>query len=98
MNVELSPETIDDLTATLELIAQRDTRAAEKIAANVWATLGRLATQPIDGIKTLVRWRGRRIVVRSWPVHPFRIYYRRTPDTLFVLRAFHHSRRPIARP
>jgi hypothetical protein len=35
--------------------------------------------------------------VRSWPIHPLRIYYRRTRDTLQILRVYHQSWRPIAK-
>ena len=97
MNVEFSPEAIDDLSSTLELIASRDERAAERIAQHIWDLLELLLAQGIDGPKSTIRWRGRRIVIRSWPVHPFRLFYQRTGDGLKVLRALHHARKPIAR-
>lgn len=55
MNVELSPEAADDLSSTLELIASRDERAAEKIARSVWELLELLASQAIDGPKSTIR-------------------------------------------
>lgn len=35
--------------------------------------------------------------VRSWPVPPVRVYYRRTGDLLEVVRIYHQARRPIVK-
>ncbi|PYM46503.1 MAG: hypothetical protein DME14_18060 [Candidatus Rokuibacteriota bacterium] len=36
---------------------------------------------------------GRR--VHSWPVPPYRVYYRKSADVLEVVRVYHQARRPI---
>jgi len=36
-------------------------------------------------------------LVRSWPVHPVRVYYERSADKVVVLRIYHQSRSPITR-
>jgi plasmid stabilization system protein ParE len=55
-----------------------------------------LAEGEFDGPEQELRRTGER--VRSWPVPPFRIYYRREPDEFVVLRVYHSARRPIASP
>ncbi|MBN2576782.1 MAG: type II toxin-antitoxin system RelE/ParE family toxin [Deltaproteobacteria bacterium] len=37
------------------------------------------------------------LVVRSWPLPPYRLFYRRRDGVLEVMRIYHHARRPITR-
>ena len=37
------------------------------------------------------------LLVRSWAVPPFRVYYQRHVDELLIVRVYHQTRRPIAR-
>jgi hypothetical protein len=36
--------------------------------------------------------------VESWPLHPYRVYYRRLPGRIEVLRVYHLAREPIEEP
>jgi plasmid stabilization system protein ParE len=51
-----------------------------------------LAEGGLDGPLTTLR---SGVEVRSWPVPPLRIFYRRKLDGLHVLRIYHQSRRPL---
>jgi plasmid stabilization system protein ParE len=37
------------------------------------------------------------MLVRSWPLPPYRIYYRRRDGYLEVMRVYHQARQPITR-
>lgn len=94
MSARLSPEAEADLTATLEFIRERNPAAAMKLAKKVFATLKKLAAGKVDGPEYRLTTGE---VVRSWLIHPFRVFYLRRQDELQVLRIYHHARRPIAR-
>jgi plasmid stabilization system protein ParE len=64
------------------------------MAERVFRVVHRLARGEFDGPEQQLR-SGQ--VIRSWPVYPLRIYYRRTTDTFQVLRVYHQARRPIAK-
>jgi plasmid stabilization system protein ParE len=65
------------------------------MATVVFEAIDRLASNEFEGPESELRVTHER--VRSWPVRPYRIYYRREADTLVVLRIYHAARRPIAR-
>jgi plasmid stabilization system protein ParE len=65
------------------------------MADHVFAVITSLAQGEFDGPECELRRTGER--VRSWPVRPYRVYYRREADTFVVLRLHHAARRPIAR-
>lgn len=92
MKIRYSAEASEDLLATLEYLAARNSRAAETLYRDVKLTLRRIAAGELDGPETTLRT-GQQ--VRSWPVHPFRIYYRKVDGVLHVIRLHHHARRPI---
>jgi plasmid stabilization system protein ParE len=56
--------------------------------------IGLLATEAFMGREVVLR-DGRR--VRTWPVPPYRIYYRQQGDLFEVVRVYHQARRPIER-
>jgi hypothetical protein len=60
----------------------------------VFAIIDRLTAGDFDGPEQTLRTGD---VVRSWPVPPLRLYYRRRDDALWILRIYHQARRPIAR-
>jgi plasmid stabilization system protein ParE len=37
------------------------------------------------------------MLVRSWPLPPYRIYYRRRDGFLDVMRVYHQARRPLTK-
>jgi len=58
----------------------------------VFTLVGHLAAGAFEGPEIQLR-SGE--TVRSWPVHPFRVYYRRQAGSLQILRVYHQSRMPI---
>ena len=85
-----SPRAIADLRTFLARVAADDpgavTPAAQRIFQAVGRLTGRTAVGPIHRLRSGV-------CVRSWPVPPLRIYYRRTRDTLPVLRIYRTTAR-----
>lgn len=95
MTIVFAPEAVEDLAAAVGYLHERNPAAAVTTADHVFATVERLAAGEFDGPESRLRRTGER--VRSWPVRPYRIYYRREADTLVVLRLLHGARRPITR-
>lgn len=70
-------------------------RAAAREAQRLWTALEEFAAAPIDGIE---------VTIPDWPrparmhyVKPFKVFYERRPHGLFVIRMYHHARKPIER-
>jgi plasmid stabilization system protein ParE len=93
LNILFAPQAIDDLTQHVQYLASRNPDAAVRLAQRALAVIDQLARGAYEGSELELR-SGER--VRSWPMYPLRIYYRRTPTTLAVLRIYHQARRPIA--
>jgi plasmid stabilization system protein ParE len=68
-----------------------DPSAAATMVERIFRVVHRLARGEFEGPEQRLR-SGQ--FVRSWLVHPVRIHYRRTTDTLQVLRVYHQARRP----
>jgi plasmid stabilization system protein ParE len=94
VTVALAPEAVDDLAAAIEYLGERNPRAAAATAEAIFQAIDRLAARDFEGPERELRTTRER--VRSWPVRPYRIYYRWEEDTLVVLRIHHSARRPIA--
>ena len=94
MNIIWSPEALGDMEAALDYLVEHSPPAAEKLARGIVSLVERLATEPLEGTEHVLE-NGER--VRGWPYAPFRIYYQRTPDGLFIVRVYHQRREPIAR-
>lgn len=94
MKVWVSPEAEADLRATLDFIRERNPPAAVELAQRVFDTLEKLSAGGFEGPQQRLTTGE---FVRSWLTPPFRIYYQRRQDMLYVLRIYHHARRPIAR-
>ncbi len=92
--MEYSPEAEEDLAEALEFIARENQVAAYDLADRIMNVGDRLAAGDFDGPETQLTSRE---TVRSWPVSPFRIYYQRRPDMLWIIRIYHQSRRPITK-
>jgi plasmid stabilization system protein ParE len=95
VSVAFAPEAVEDLAAAVEYLRERNPRAAAATADAVFAAIDRLAAREFEGPESALRITGER--VRSWPVRPYRIYYRRDGENLMVLRIYHSARRPISR-
>jgi plasmid stabilization system protein ParE len=78
VNVTFAPEALEDLSAAIAFLSERNLSAAVRLSDRIFAVIDRLAEGEFDGPEQQPRLSGER--VRSWPVPPFRIYYRREPD------------------
>jgi plasmid stabilization system protein ParE len=66
--------------------------AADRLVSRILDVTRLLALGVVDGPQ--VRLRDGRAVF-SWPVSPYRIYYRRRGQVFEVVRVYHQARRPI---
>ena len=73
-------------------VARDNPGAAARLVDRVFEVIDLLAEGGLDGPRHTLR---SGIEVRSWPVQPLRIFYRREADELHVLRIYHQSRRPL---
>ena len=92
MRIVITPRAFDDLAATAGYVSQDNPAAAGRLVDRVFEVIDLLAEGGLDGPLTTLR---SGVEVRSWPVPPLRIFYRRKADELHVLRIYHQSRRPL---
>jgi plasmid stabilization system protein ParE len=95
VRIEFAPEAVDDLAGAIEYLQERNPHAAAVTAGLVFDAIDKLAAGEFEGPERRLRTTGER--VRSWPVPPYRIYYRREPEAFLVLRVHHGRRNPVAR-
>ncbi|HEU4410284.1 MAG TPA: type II toxin-antitoxin system RelE/ParE family toxin [Polyangiaceae bacterium] len=94
MSYRVAPQAARDLRDALTFLVGENPDAAESLLASFGREFELLASGIVEGAQTTLR-SGRR--VRRWLVHPFWVYYRRTPAGLEILRVYHHARRPLER-
>jgi toxin ParE1/3/4 len=94
VRVVVAPEAQVDLAEAYNSIARDNSEAADRLLARVIEVVGLLAMQAFVGREVMLR-DGRR--VRTWPIPPYRIYYRERADAFEIVRVYHQSRRPIER-
>ncbi|MEK7702130.1 MAG: type II toxin-antitoxin system RelE/ParE family toxin [candidate division NC10 bacterium] len=94
MTIVVAPQARRDLNDAYDSIARDNPAAADLVLARLVEVFGLLATDTFVGPEIVLR-DGRR--VRSWPVPPYRIYYRRRGDLFEIVRVYHQGRRPIER-
>jgi plasmid stabilization system protein ParE len=94
LTIEYTPEARHDLVDAIDRIHRENPSAAAHLADRLLSRIERLAAGDFEGVE-LALTTGEH--VRSWPVPPYRIYYRREPDRLLVVRVYHQAREPIAR-
>jgi len=92
MTVVFSPQARADLSEVYEYIRSDNPKAADKVLAHIVEVIGLLATDAMEGRSVVLR-DGRQ--VQTWPVPPYRIYYRKNLERFEVLRVYHQARRPI---
>ena len=92
MRIVIAPRAFDDLAAAAGYVARDNPAAAGRLADRVFEIIDMLAEGGLDSPLTTLR---SGVEVRSWPVQPLRIFYRREADELHVLRIYHQSRRPL---
>jgi len=94
MTIVVAPQAGRDLREAYEYILKDNPIAADRVLAHIVEVIGMLASEAVTGRDVLLR-DGRR--VKTWPVPPYRIYYRVSWQELQVIRVYHQARRPIER-
>ena len=92
MRIVITPRAFDDIAAAAGYVAQDNPAAAGRLVDRVFEIIDLLAEGRLDGPLTTLR---SGVEVRSWPVQPLRIFYRREAGELIILRIYHQSRRPL---
>lgn len=94
MTIVVSPLAQHDLRQAYNQIARDNPTAADGVLGRIVDVIGTLASGGVEGREVRLR-DGRRVY--TWPVPPYRIYYRRSADVFEVVRVYHQARRPIER-
>lgn len=94
MIVTYTEEAIAEIVEAITYLNQRNPTAAANLDAEIAQGIERLAAQEFDGPVSRLR---SGVLVRSWAVPPFRIYYQRHAEELLIVRVYHQARRPITR-
>ena len=92
MTVVFSPQAQADLSEAYKYIRSDNPKAADNVLAHIVEVIGLLATEAMEGRSVVLR-DGRQ--VQTWPVPPYRIYYRKNRGRFEVLRIYHQARRPL---
>jgi len=82
----------EDLKAAHAYIARDKPGAADRMLARILDAVRFLASGIVEGPPVRL-CDGRQVF--SWPVSPYRIYYRRDGPVFEVVRVYHQARRPI---
>lgn len=94
MTIHFAPEAEADFAAVVGYLVERNPVAAAEFADRIFAIIDRLAASEFEGPEqTLISGE----VVRSWPIPPVRVYYKRHVNAFWVLRIYHQSQTPIVR-
>ena len=94
MRIVVAPQAQADLGEAYNSVAGDNREAADRLLARVIEIIALLAAKAVLGREAVLR-DGRR--VRTWPVPPYRVYYRERDDVFEVVRVYHQARRPIER-
>jgi toxin ParE1/3/4 len=94
MTIIVAPKAQEDLREAYDYIARDNPEAADRVLARIGQVIGMLASGAVQGREVVLR-DGRR--VHTWPVPPYRIYYRKSAEVFQVVRVYHQARRPIER-
>ena len=94
MRIVVAPAAAQDLREAYEHIAKDNPSAADQVLARLVEIIGLLAARVLEG-RTVTLRNGKQ--VQTWPVPPYRLYYRIGDEALEVVRVYHQARRPIER-
>lgn len=92
MTIVVAPQAREDLREAYDYIHKDNPHAADRILAHIVEIIGMLASEAVMGRDVVLR-DGRR--VKTWPVPPYRIYYRVSGQELQVIRVYRQARHPI---
>jgi plasmid stabilization system protein ParE len=91
VTIVVSPPAREDLKRAYQQIKQDNPKAADRVLARIIEVIGLLASGSVEGREVRLR-DGRR--VHSWPVPPYRVYYRKSADVCEVEVREHLSFHP----
>jgi len=94
VTIVVAPKARNDLREAYEYIHRDNPEAADRVLAHIVEIIGMLASGAMEGKEVLLRNGGR---VHTWPVPPYRIYYRKGGEVFQVVRVYHQARPPIER-
>jgi len=94
LRIRFAKQAAKDLDAAIAFWRERKPGAPSTLVDDVVTLAERLAKAEFEGPELRMKTG---LVVRSWPLPPYRVYYRRRDGVLEVLRVYHQARRPITR-
>jgi plasmid stabilization system protein ParE len=92
VNTVISRAAQRDLTEIREFIGTDNPFAAEQILTRLFDVIEQIAVGDLKGPESSLPDIG---PVQSWPVPPYRIYYRRNARRTIVVRVYHQARRSL---
>ena len=92
MRILIAPKATQDLREAYEHLAKDNLSVADQVLARLVEVIGFLAARVFEGRKVKLR---NEMEVHTWPVPPYRLYYRLSDEVLEVVRVYHQARRPI---
>ena len=92
MTVIVSRKAQQDLDQAYRHIAQDSPESADRLLVRILHVIDILASGELVGRNVRLR-DGRQ--VQTWPIPPYRIYYRKSAESFNLLRVYHQARRPI---
>ena len=94
MRIRFAKQAAKDLEATAAFWKERWPGVPSTLVDDVIALAERLARGEFEGPEQRLK---SGLMVRSWPLPPYRLFYRRREGVLEVMRIYHQARRPITR-
>lgn len=85
-------EALADLAGAVAFLATQRPRAALRLIDRAFALAEQLAANALEGPEIEIEGEH----VRSWPLPPYRVLYRREAARVVILRVYHQKRRPLA--
>ncbi len=94
MKIRFAKQAAKDIQAALAFWRERQPGVPSNLVEEVIGLAERLAREEFDGPEQRLKTG---MIVRSWPLPPYRLFYRRREGVLEVLRVYHQARRPLVR-
>jgi plasmid stabilization system protein ParE len=94
MTIVIAPKAQEDLRVAYAYVYRDNPKAADQLLMRITEMIGSLAAGLIKGKEVRLN-NGQ--VVNTWPIPPYRIYYRIQRQEFQVIRVYHQARPPIER-